>query len=90
MLLSRIFSLLLGTTLFVMIWTMQDGDHAGLRMAAATELRPMVRQTDDFQQAAAPVVLKQADMVSVSSSPASSDQVLWMFADEATTQIAVK
>lgn len=89
MLLSRIFSLLLGTTLFVMIWTMQDGDHAAPRMDIATDLRPMVQQADELHEVAAPLPGVQSEIISVSS-PVASEQVLWMFADEQPAQIAVK
>lgn len=90
MLLSRIFSLLLGTTLFVMIWTMQDGDHAAPRMAVTAELRSIVRTSEEPQETAASFPVELPEVISVSSSPATSDPVLWIFADEPPTQIAVK
>lgn len=36
MLLSRVFSLIFGTTLFVLIWTMQDGNHRATRVARSS------------------------------------------------------
>jgi hypothetical protein len=39
MLLSRAFCLILGTTLFVLIWTMQDGNHRSTRVARHSRSR---------------------------------------------------
>lgn len=89
MLLSRIFSLLLGTTLFVMIWTMQDGDHALPRMTVAAELRSVAQDSRELRETPVSVPVKSPE-VSAVQSPVSSEEVLWIFADEPARQIAVK
>ncbi len=90
MLLSRIFSLMLGTTLFVMIWTMQDGNHSAQRMGMAADMRPIPHTLDADTEVAAfsPVHSQVADPIS--SVPVVAEQALWIFAEEPAAQIAVK
>jgi hypothetical protein len=105
MLLSRAFCLILGTTLFVLIWTMQDGNHRPTQLARSSRSRVA---GPAIQSPAAPapkvkaitVAHKPAEAaaavttVNVTTVKKSADSMLWMFADEepATrgTQIAAQ
>ncbi|MDB5389621.1 MAG: hypothetical protein JWM11_5267 [Planctomycetaceae bacterium] len=100
MLLSRAFCLILGTTLFVLIWTMQDGNHRPTRIARSGRSHfvgpgigaPPIRSTP----ARTTTVSHQPAVVQVAKPAAqkSAESLLWMFADELstpqTTQIAGK
>lgn len=88
MLLSRIFSLMLGTTLFVMIWTMQDGNHSSPRMEMAVPVQPspQVSALHETTLAPTPEVVVQAP----APESATTEPAMWIFADEPGTQIAVK
>lgn len=85
MVFSRITSLILGTVLFVTIWTMQDGNHAAPQIGLASDFRPVARtsQTEQPGHIAATGLVESASTVA-------SDEVLWIFAAEEATQIAVK
>lgn len=85
MLLSRIFSLLLGTTLFVMIWSMQDGNHA-LHARGTPDIVP---QRLEIQPESRPSPAATKPPLHVTSVAVSApDSALWMFADEPTERIA--
>ena len=87
MLLSRIFSLILGTTLFVVIWSMQDGQH-GMRQRAAIHAFPQLRPSSSRPVDQPP---STNHPVPVSAAKATApDHTLWMFADEPAAQVAVK
>ncbi len=89
MLLSRIFSLMLGTTMFVMIWSMQDGDHA-LRARADVDAFPNVRPIEIQPQShPAPAVSNQPAHVT-SVAVTAPEPALWMFADEPAERVAGK
>lgn len=85
MLLSRIFALLLGTTLFVMIWSMQDGDHH-LHVRADVDAVPNVQQPEPAPVPASATVPVQMTSVSATA----SESALWMFADEPAERVAGK
>ncbi len=86
----RIFSLLLGTTLFVMIWTMQDGNHSAPRMGLAVTIRPIPQDSEEHKAVTVFTPVGQPEAVSVATGPAATEQTLWIFADEPAAQIAVK
>ncbi|MDB5337925.1 MAG: hypothetical protein JWN70_3544 [Planctomycetaceae bacterium] len=89
MLLSRIFSLMLGTTLFVMIWSMQDGDH-NLRIRADVDAFPNIRRIEiQPESQSAPAVTNPPVRVT-SVQAAASESALWMFADEPAERVAGK
>lgn len=87
MLLSRIFSLILGTTLFVVIWSMQDGQH-GLRQRAAVHAFPQLQPSVTRPVNPPPASIEPAPVSAAQTS--ASDHALWMFADELPTQVAGK
>jgi len=89
MLLSRIFSLMLGTTLFVMIWSMQDGDHH-LRAHAEADVAPQVHR-NEIQPEHKPVPATSSAPVRVTSATVTApESALWMFADEPAERVAGK
>lgn len=100
MLLSRAFCLILGTTLFVLIWTMQDGNHRPTQLARSNRSRVV---GPAIQSPAAPAPKLKAITVSHKASEAVAaviiakqpvNSMLWMFAEEqpviAGTQIAAQ
>jgi len=104
MLLSRAFCLILGTMLFVLIWTMQDGNHRATRMARSAPrrfvgpsttpaaIRPTVPSSN--VQAASDTSRVEKAPIAEPIARKSVDSLLWMFAEEPqladVTQIAVK
>lgn len=85
MLLSRIFALLLGTTIFVMIWSMQDGDHLR-RMRVEAEAVPSIQQPESTPAPASVTTPVQVTSASVTT----AESALWMFADEPAERVAGK
>lgn len=97
MVLSRVFSLLLGTTLFILIWTMQDGNHAVPQVVVATNLRPVIRESQPEASVrevasipAGPIQPEYDEFNSIVAPVSTPDATLWMFAAEPPEQIAVK
>ncbi|MES2791958.1 MAG: hypothetical protein V4719_20255 [Planctomycetota bacterium] len=88
MLLSRIFSLMLGTTMFVAIWSMQDGDHSR-HLRAGADTVPSVQPAEvPHQPESSPAV--SSHPLRVTAVSATSESTLWMFADEPAERIAIK
>jgi hypothetical protein len=95
MLLSRAFCLILGTTLFVLIWTMQDGNHRPTQLARSGRSRvvgPATQSPPAPKIKAITVSLKPAEAVaSVNTVKKPADSMLWMFAkEEPARQIAAQ
>lgn len=90
MLLSRVFSLLLGTTLFVMIWTMQDGNHAALRLEMAVSVRSIPQRHESPVAVTVCEPVSQHVAVSAAEVQVPSENTLWIFADEPPEQFAAK
>lgn len=89
MLLSRIFSLMLGTTLFVMIWSMQDGDH-NRRVRVDVEVVPRVERLEVQPEAKPVPAVTQPPLRVTSVSATTPESALWMFADEPVERVAGK
>lgn len=89
MLLSRIFSLILGTILFVMTWSMQDGDHS-LRKRPEVDAKPLIRRLE-VEPETRPSPSVSSHPVRVTSIVAvAPESALWMFADDPAAQVAAK
>lgn len=89
MLLSRIFSLMLGTTLFVMIWSMSDGDHH-LRVPVEPDVVPHIHR-NEIQPENDPAPSTTPAPVRVTSATVTMhESALWMFADEPAERVAGK
>lgn len=88
MLLSRAFCLILGTTLFVLIWTMQDGNHRSNRVARSSrsQFAGQSNQAPEVQAAKVKTVsVSLKTPVVEAATPSvkkSAESMLWMFADE--------
>ena len=87
MLLSRIFSLVLGTTLFVLIWSMQDGNHS-LPMGRAAHFHSSRHQMESPPESTRVNLAQTASVASATI--VVQDHALWMFADEPVEQVAGK
>lgn len=94
MLMSRVFALMLGTTLFVLIWSCQDGDRLQARSQIEVQngsfeqpvkqVRPLLIQTVS-QSTVKAVSAGSCEKTCSVRSTSTTDPVMWVFAEEQST-----